>query len=159
MNQTWIKWTWIGRRHLRLSPQNNFGWRQNATKEEENGWWVENKWRFNLRRASLRFRPSLHPGWSLFSTRVWRRQSRRRLPSVSKRTVHAFAHVCRRWGNQRGQLCATGAAQRKVKPARKGAAIPEESLGAQKIQSHLTLKIRGLTASKGHWEDGLGSSA
>lgn len=67
--------------------------------------------------------------------------------------------VGRRWGNKRGQLCAPGVAQRKVKHAHKGAAIPEESLGAQKIQTHLTLKIRGLTAFKGHRENGLGSPA
>lgn len=39
------------------------------------------------------------------------------------------------------------------------AAIPEKRLGAQEIQTQLTLKIRGLTASKGHWEHGLGSSS
>lgn len=58
--------------------------------------------------------------------------------------------VCRRWGKKREQLCAPGVAQRKVKHAHKGAAIPEESLGAQELQTPLTLKIRGLTASKGH---------
>lgn len=75
----------------------------------------------------------------------------RRLRQDSQASLtEAFAHVCRRWGNKRGQLCATGAAQRKVKHTHKGAAIPEERLGAQEIQTHLTSKIRGLTASKGH---------
>ncbi|TWW78609.1 hypothetical protein D4764_11G0007300 [Takifugu flavidus] len=91
---------------VRKTPQDNFGWRQNATKEGENGWRAPHEHGQNL-------------------------------PALGQQTR---ATLCER-------RCAK---ESEANAPAESAAIPEERLGAQEIQTQLTLKIRGLTASKGH---------
>lgn len=97
------------------------------------------------------------PDCACFFTSVWGRLSCRRhgqnLPASLQERV-ALGQQTRATLSER--LCAK---ESEANAPAESAAIPEERLGAQEIQTQLTLKIRGLTASKGHWEHGLGSSS